>query len=148
MKISVDSTHALKGLNLIHQKIADPTPLFKDIAGLLADITEDAFQGEYDPTTGAGWAGLLPATVKARKRKGHTPIKILQEVGNLASSIVTDFDSTSAQIGTNKVYGAAHQFGVDDYSDRSGGLEERPFIGFSPQDAQDIEEMISDYLAI
>ncbi len=146
MKITVESTHAIKGLKEISDNISDLTPLMKNIAGFLADVTEDAFQGEYDPTTGAGWAGLLPATIKARQKKAHWPGKILQDRGELASSIVTDFDSTSTQIGTNKVYASAHQFGVDSYPDRSGELEARPFIGFSPQDAEEIEQLIVDFL--
>jgi phage virion morphogenesis protein len=146
MKISIDSTHAIKGLNNILSKVSNTAPLMEEIAGFLADVTEDAFQGEYDPSTGAGWTGLLPATIKARTRKGHWPGKILSESGNLASSVVTNSSDDFAEIGTNKTYGAAHQFGVDSFSDRSGELPERPFIGFSPQDADDIEQMIAEYL--
>lgn len=146
MKISIDSTHAIKGLREILEKTTNTTPLMRDIAASLADITEDAFQGEYDPSTGVGWTGLLHTTIKARKRKGHWPGKILQDSGGLASSIVTDFGNDFAQIGTNKTYSAAHQFGVDSFSDRSGELPERPFIGFSTQDSEDIEQMIVDYL--
>jgi len=148
MKIEVDAKNALKGLNEINAKAKDLEPLMKKLAGFLGDVTEDAFQGEYDPNNGQGWAGLLPATIKARQRKGHWPGKILQDDGDLASSIVTDFGSDFAQIGTNKVYAAAHQFGIDEFSDRSGELEARPFIGFSDQDAIEMEDMIAEFLSL
>jgi len=146
MKIEIDISQAVKGLNIIQSRINDLTPVMRPIAGLLADITEDAFDGQYDPSTGAGWVGLLPATIKARKRKGQVPIKILQARGELAVSVVTEYGKDFAQIGTNKEYAAAHQFGVESFSDRSGELEPRPFIGYSEQDAEDIESMVADFL--
>ena len=146
MKIDVNTKPAIKGLEVILNKTKNTAPLMQDIAALLADITEDAFQGEYDPTTGVGWVGLLPGTIKARKNKGHWPGKILQDVGNLASSVVTDFSKDFAQIGTNKEYAASHQFGVTSYPDRSGELEDRPFIGFSRVDVNDLEQMVAMYI--
>lgn len=146
MRIEVESTKAIKGLKDIKEKVDDMTPIMKQIAGFLADVTEDAFQGEYDPSTGEGWAGLLPVTIKKRSREGTWPGSILQESGQLASSIVTDYGSDFAEIGTNKVYAAAHQFGIEDFSDRSGELEARPFIGLSEHDVDEIEQLISDFI--
>jgi len=148
MKIEVDATHALKGLSEISSKVNDMSTLMGNLAGFLADVTEDAFQGEYDPNNNDGWAGLLPVTVKARQRKGHWPGKILQDDGNLASSITTSHGNDYAQIGTNKVYAAAHQFGIDEFVDRSGELVARPYIGFSPDDASEMEDMIADFLRL
>lgn len=147
MQIELDTKEALKGLRKLEGKASDLSPLMEDISGMLADITEDAFEGQYDPETGIGWASLDPAYQSQRFRQGTWPGSILQVTGGLATSITTDFGNNFAQIGTNKVYAAAHQFGVKDFSDRSGELVARPFIGFSSQDAEEMEQMISDYLA-
>lgn len=46
-----------------------------------------------------------------RRIAGH---KILQDSGQLVSSIHVSARGNSVEIGTNKAYGAAHQFGVND----------------------------------
>jgi phage virion morphogenesis protein len=76
-------------------------PAMRAIAAVLADETEQNFAQQGRP----GWA----------KHKYEYPNrvggKILQSTGQLAASISTSHSATSARIGTNKVYGAIHQFG-------------------------------------
>ena len=49
---------------------------------------------------------------KRRRKSGHTPLRILTQSGDLASSIQSDSDATSAIVGTNIPYASTHQFGA------------------------------------
>ena len=55
----------------------------------------------------------------------------LQDKGNaggLKGSISTDYDASRAMVGTNKVYGPIHQFGVEAGRNHSVELEARPYL--------------------
>ena len=54
---------------------------------------------------------ILESTRAARAKKGKDDGKMLQVTGRLASSITTAHTSNTAQIGTNFIYAAIHQFG-------------------------------------
>lgn len=79
------------------------------IARALRNATEDAFQRQASPF-GPAWAALQPATLKAR-RGGGLGAKILQDTGQLAASISSTSDATSATVMVGKRYAAIHQFG-------------------------------------
>lgn len=141
MKITLDTTHAIKGLGVIDKKVSDLAPLMRNLAGMLGDITENAFEYEMNPETSEKWANLSLRTILERQQKGYVPIKILVQTGQLAASIHTSTGSNFAQIGTNKDYAYDLQFGKS-----SKNLPARPFIGFSPSDAEEMEQMVNDYL--
>lgn len=142
MKIEVNASHAIKGLENLSKKASDLSPLMMEIAGFLADVTEDAFDKESDPTTGDPWQGLLSDTIATRKKRNKWPGKILQVTGDLATKIITDHGSDYAQIGSNLVYATAHQFGFD-----QNNLPARPFIGLSDRHITKIEQMIGGFLS-
>jgi len=78
----------------------DASPLMASISTELHSQTEDNFAAEGRPK----WLGIQP-------RKGREGGQILQDTGQLAASISTGSDATSATIGSNKVYAAIHQLG-------------------------------------
>lgn len=69
MKIEVNASHAIKGLENLSKKASDLSPLMMEIAGFLTDVTEDAFDKESDPTTGDPWQGLSLRAIEERKEK-------------------------------------------------------------------------------
>ena len=71
-------------------------------AGIMEGAVEENFAQEGRPK----WMGLSPKTLK--RKKGD---KILQESGQLASSIQQGADRTSAFVGSNKVYAAIQNNG-------------------------------------
>ena len=142
MEITLDTTRSIKGLDKLSDKLTDMTPLFRNIAGLLADITEDAFDHEMDPSTHEIWKDLSPRTIKERKAKGYWPGKKLVQTNILFSSITPSSGNDFAQIGTNEDYAADLHFG-----NKEKNLEARPFLGYSPDNAEEIEQMISDFLS-
>jgi len=94
-KVSIDLRNAAN---------VDTTPLMREIAGDLEDITETAFQKESDPVTGRPWKALARATIKYRTRIKKWPGKKLQVFGMLAGRIQTDFSRTKARIGSSVEY--------------------------------------------
>jgi len=83
------------------------SPLMKNIASIMLDDVYNNFEQEGNPM----WVPLSRNTIKERERKGFWPGKILQRTGQLLKSITSRFTATSAEVGTNKVYAAIHQFG-------------------------------------
>nr|AUG44388.1 phage morphogeneis protein [uncultured bacterium] len=58
------------------------------------------------------WRDLAPSTKRSRARKGTWPGMILQvSAAGLASSVHSFATSTSAGVGTNKIYAAIQQLG-------------------------------------
>lgn len=108
-------------------QMATTTPLMRSTAGIMMRAVEDNFAAEGRPK----WQPLAPSTLLAYQVKGKdwkrlgsgkqrsiNAVKvrpwggrILQRSGQLAASIVQEYTPTSATVGTNKVYGAIHQFG-------------------------------------
>lgn len=66
-------------------------------------------------------------TVAAQRRQ-DAGFRILQHTGQLAASVSTDYDSTQAVIGSNKVYAAIHQFGGEAGRGRKVEIPARPYL--------------------
>lgn len=77
-------------------------PLTRAWAGTLESETEKNFAAQGRPR----WLGLKPP-VSPRRKDG----KLLQDSGQLAASVVTDYGPDHTRIGSNKPYAAIHQFG-------------------------------------
>lgn len=116
-------------------------PLMKNIAGIMADSTEENFKEEGRPK----WKDLSEKTKTARKKTGHYPGQILQVSGQLALSITTQYDDTSAVIGSNKVYAAIHQLGGQAGKNKKTTIPARPYLRLTENDYHDILEVIEKY---
>ncbi|MCA0240218.1 MAG: phage virion morphogenesis protein [Proteobacteria bacterium] len=94
------------------QQLADATPLFRSIAGLLERETEANFAAQGRPS----WVPLSASTKaeRLRRNKGGSVLKILQDRGILAASISSAHGPDFALVGAGgaaKDYAAIHQFG-------------------------------------
>ena len=90
----------------------------KAIAASLADEVEENFEQQGRPR----WQALKNPS---EKRQGG---RILQDSGQLAASVSTRSNRNMAMVGTNKVYGAIHQFGGQAGRGRKVTLVARPFL--------------------
>lgn len=117
-------------------------PLMKNIAGIMADSTEENFKEEGRPK----WKDLSEKTKTARKKSGHYPGQILQVSGQLALSITTQYDDTSAVIGSNKVYAAIHQLGGQAGKNKKTTIPARPYLNLFENDYSDIFKLCNNYL--
>lgn len=89
--------------------VADPTQANREVSIALQAFVIRNFQLEGRLIAG-GWAPLAPATIKEKRRIGKE--KKLVRTGQLKNSFVPFFDRTTAGVGSDLDYAAAHQFGV------------------------------------
>lgn len=124
IEIKIDNKKVEKALLEIAQKTSNLRPLMKNIAGIMADSTEENFKVEGQPK----WKDLSEKTKTARKKSGHYPGQILQVSGQLALSVTTQYDDTSAVIGSNKIYAAIHQLGGLAGKNKKTVIPARPYL--------------------
>jgi phage virion morphogenesis protein len=144
--ITFSNGTVLQVLGNLIEKFDDLSEPMNDIAAVLEFATEEAFASESDPATGAQWASLSDAYLKANpKRQGG---KILQvSAGGLAASIAADSGNFWATIGSNKIYAAIHQFGgTEGMPAGPAGIPSRPYLGVSTDDEQSMLGILWEYL--
>jgi phage virion morphogenesis protein len=157
-----------RALQRLEKKAGDLHPCLKNIGEYLVESTQERFTNEEDPA-GKKWAALKEST---KKQKKHT--KILTESSGLRDSIIYAVRNNGLRVGTNKIYGAAHQFGIDkDIAvpahkrlvkvvfkkpikfpvwaevkphNRNPKLPAREFLGFSADDRVEILAITRDFL--
>lgn len=145
--IELEDQTVLDALNQLQSAGGDLTPAMREIAGLLADESEQAFEDEADPATGEPWPDLAESTKKQRTKKGKWPGKKLQvSAGGLAPSIHSEYGSDFAAAGTNKIYGAIHQFGGQAGRNHAVTIPARPFLGLSDEGESEVLEIVNGYL--
>ena len=142
IEIKIDNKKVEKALLEIAQKTSNLRPLMKNIAGIMADSTEENFKVEGRPK----WKDLSEKTKTARKKTGHYPGQILQVSGQLALSVTTQYDDTSAIIGSNKIYAAIHQLGGQAGKNKKTTIPARPYLSLTDDDFEDIIETIQHYI--
>jgi len=140
--IQVDDKEVVSLLKNLSKKVEDMTPVMRIIAGIMHDAVEENFEKEGQPK----WTPLAPATIKQREKKGHWPGKILQQSGQLASSISKKATSKSAIVGTNKVYAAIQQFGGKAGRGHKVTIPARPFLKLDNKALNDIKNAILSYI--
>ena len=142
IEIKIDNKKVEKALLEIAQKTSNLRPLMKNIAGIMADSTEENFKVEGRPK----WKDLSEKTKTARKKTGHYPGQILQVSGQLALSVTTQYDDSSAVIGSNKVYAAIHQLGGQAGKNKKTTIPARPYLKLTDDDFDEIISIVEKYL--
>lgn len=152
--MAIDLTHnapqVIEQLQRLLEHTQDLSEPMADMAGILEGATERAFADQADVETGEPWPALSATTLALRPQRQNG--MILQATGQLAASIHSDSGRDFAQIGTNKIYAAPHQFGVSkgqyghDQRGRPlpwGDIPQRRYLGVSEEDQGDMLELIS-----
>lgn len=101
LHVKIDDKATQQALDELARAGMNLRPVMRGIAAVLASETEENFRAQGRPR----WTALKNPS--ERRRGGQ----ILQDSGQLAVSISTDYDDNEAVIGSNKVYAAIHQFG-------------------------------------
>ncbi len=84
--------------------LRDASPLMREIAAIMGDEVEENFAQQGRPK----W---LPFKYPPSAKRGGSSAKLLQDSGQLASSIQEHSTSNTASVGTNKKYAAIQHFG-------------------------------------
>lgn len=99
-------------------------------------LAEDQAKRRFDSAVGpdgAPWPAWSPVYAATRGSQ-HS---LLVGEGHLRGSIASYVTGLEAQVGTNLVYGAVHQFGSSD-----GATPARPYLGVSDADAIEITDLL------
>lgn len=136
IKIVVDDKQLRETLAKLEKAVLDLTPVFRKITGTLAYETERNFAEQGRPkwpslsqSTKDARIGRMGAKGEAKKRKGEgIRLMILQDDGQLAASVTTDYDRSMAVIGSNKDYARIHQLGGQAGRGRKVTIPARPYL--------------------
>ena len=143
IEIKLDNKEVERALLEVAQKCEDMRPLMKNIAGIMADSTEENFAQEGRPDK---WQELAESTIKKRTKTGHYPGKILQVEGQLATSVTTYYDKESAIIGSNLAYAAIHQLGGQAGKGKKTKIPTRPYLNLTESEYKEIIKETKKYL--
>lgn len=154
--VAFEATDATRKLNRAIVAWGKPEPILKAIGVGLARNVRRRFDAGVDPDGGA-WAELHPAYAPMKKGPG-----ILRESGGLKGSITRDVAGYELAVGTNKIYGAIHQFGgvirpvrakalvfrlaFGLVKTRKVTIPARPFLGISAEDEDTIRDVAEVFL--
>lgn len=137
IKIDFDRTLVSSALDRAMQLLGDVRPIMADIGEALDISHRQRFRDQVSPA-GVPWAPLSPAYAK---RKTNQKAGVLTLSGDLGNKLIPQPSSTGLLFGTDRKYGAPHQFG---YPVRN--IPARPWLGVSDADAKEIVAITQDHL--
>jgi len=105
--LTFDAQDALSRLWDARKEMMLPAPLLRSMGERLLEFHQQRFQDQKSPD-GVGWKELS-WRYKQRKRKNQD--KILTRDGSLRNTLRWQVNADELLFGTNRVYGAIHQFG-------------------------------------
>ncbi|AQZ95556.1 phage virion morphogenesis protein [Halopseudomonas phragmitis] len=149
--LELDNGPAKDAIRQALAELAQPQRLLRDIGEHQVNSTRDNFRYERSPS-GQPWPALSPRYLAVKE---PNPGKILQRSGNLARQIQYQVQGNDLFWGTDRIYGATHQFGArrgQFGQTRRGGpipwgdIAAREFLGVSDADADEIIELVRDHL--
>ena len=93
-------------LTALKRALGDKKTILRQIGEALVASTDERFVSMQSPD-GAPWKPLHPRTIRQKRNKQ----KILTERGLLRGSIHYELNGDTLEVGTDRKYGAIHQFG-------------------------------------
>lgn len=109
--IQIDDTEVMEALARLHAASGNLAGVYKNIGEELLQSTQGRFRAGKGPD-GKAWAPLSKRHAEAKRKAGHSSA-ILVMRGYLSGGIRYQADADGVQVGTDRPYGAVHQFGGD-----------------------------------
>ena len=147
------------------RRLSERRLLMDGIGEMLVSSTIQRFEDEEGPD-GKAWEPSIRATPSedsrapvrrgkdgrllkgsGKKIKGRKGGKTLTDTARLRKSIEHRATGDEVTVGSNVEYARIHQMGGRAGRGLSVDLPARPYLGVSKQDAEDIREMVGDFLA-
>jgi len=111
----------------------------REIGEEMVLATQARFATQAAPD-GTAWAPLSPRYAASPRKRRSPDILVLR--GYLQGLIRYDASADAVSWGTDRIYGAAHQFGRPEKN-----LPARPFLGLSGDDRRTVLAIIDEHLA-
>jgi len=149
LDVVIDSSQVGKALEELGRRLDDFTTPLNDIGEYLHQSTDERFRRKVAPD-GSPWAPLSPVTLARKKGAG-----ILREKGTLQDTLRKQVTSRELAFGTDRPYGAVHQFGQKKGASGKtgkggsipwGDIPAREYLGLSAEDDTEVLFIIHDYL--
>lgn len=137
ISVELDDRQVLAALGELIERMDRPETVFADIGKYLLLAHEERFERQESPH-GDPW---LPLDPEYQRRKKKNADRILVLDGYLAGLLRYDASSEGLEFGTDRIYGATHQFGRPE-----AGIPARPFLGLSGADQAAVLDIVQDYL--
>lgn len=137
IQIDHDDADVQAALKKLLEKLGNLEPFFRDLGESLLISHRARFDRAVSPS-GVPWPDLSPG-YRDRKKKNRDKILVLDgwlRQLNYAAS------GTELRIGTDRIYGAIHQFG-----DPSRNIPARPFLGLDEAERKELLDALADWLA-
>lgn len=141
MKISVtmQGDAALRFLIEGEHRLLNLDPALYAIAGEVDDRIQTAFAIDSDPVTGTPWPELKPATLRAKQKAGYGS-DALENRRILRGAAIATVEGRAILVNNQPDYAKYHQFGTSK-------IPQRRFVGVSPQDIQQFEDILTRYIS-
>lgn len=116
--IEFDYRDAMSKLNRMADALQNPAPMLGEMGEALLDIHRQRFREQTTPD-GAPWEPLKPWYQESKPRNKN---KILSLDGYLSGTLRYQINGDELLFGTDRIYGAIHQFGGDIVPKSAGAL--------------------------
>ncbi|VXC72103.1 putative Phage virion morphogenesis (tail completion) protein [Pseudomonas sp. 8Z] len=151
LDVEVSDSQVGELLAKLAERMGDLRTPLEDIREYLHQSTDERFRQQVGPD-GSPWAPLAPSTL-ARKKGPRT----LRESGDLQDTLRGQVQGDELLFGTDRPYGAVHQFGQRaGASGRNrrgspipwGDIPARPYLGLSAEDETEVLAIVESWLLV
>lgn len=128
-------------MNKIADRFGSAEPALQIIGETVATSVRRNFEKGGRP---AGWQALSEVTLA--KKRGGSILVGKGFAGGLLGSIHSEADGHAAYIGTDKIYGAIHQFGGQAGRGKKVTIPAREYLMVQDEDVAEINALLSDFI--
>lgn len=139
--VKIDDKQLTDKLAAIAKRCGNMLPAMQIIGETVKASVVENFQDGGRPN---GWQKLSPVTLA--KKKGGSILIGKGFAGGLMGSIHYEAESNAVMVGTNKVYGAIHQFGGMAGRGKKVAIPARPYLMFQDKDWTEITDQLGEYI--
>lgn len=156
LRYEIKDDQVVKAFQKLEKLGGNPTPIMRDIAGVLEESTRERFDTQKGPD-GEVWEPSLRVQLFGGKT--------LTRDGHLGNSVTSNYDARSAEVGSNLIYAGIQQEGgfiqakggalFFEFAGKGTGtfvtvqnvfIPARPYLGVSGEDEGDINDVVHGHV--
>jgi phage virion morphogenesis protein len=142
VNIEISDADLQKAIANLAQRAGDLTPAMEDIGEYMLGVTRGRFDTETPPDRSKRPA-LNPQSLRRKQATSGTLDGILTYSGILRDTMTYRPGKFRVTIGTNRPYGAIHQFGGQAGRGGTARIPARPFLGANASDRKEIVAILA-----
>lgn len=154
--IKFNNEAAISALRSLRARLADMTPVYRDIGEYMVKATRDRFIAGTDPD-GKAWAPKKQSTIDKYQAQGDGLLTspLIGPSRRLGREIFPIVARSGVQIGSSLIYAAVMQLGAAKGAFGTSGrgqsipwgtIPARPYLGISADDEANILDIVAEWL--